>query len=454
MDSTVSFAKPVARLCGVSLIALALLAGCEREPILQGERFGTRVPLAQSLQSEEGLDATAEAADVAVVPFAHPTAQSLTNWPLRGANAANAIPALGFSQSASLLWSTDIGQGNGRRTRLTADPIFTNGAIITLDSDAGLQATSPEGSVIWRTDLTPASERDGGVSGGGIGAAGDQIFASTGYGELLAIDASSGAISWRQRLGASLGAPTIAGGVVYVTGRDDQAYAVDATTGRVRWEIPATGAATVLSGSPSPALTSRLVVFPFGSGELTGVLRQSGVRVWSGAIAGERIGVAYNYINDITSDPVVAGGRLYVGNLSGRVVSIDAGSGERLWTATEGAYSGLIVAGNSVFFVSDRNALIRLNQTTGEMIWETELPLYEARRERRRKAVFTYYGPILAGGHLILATGDGEILRFDPETGAALDGRLALRSGAASQPIVVNDTLYVVSADGRLHAYR
>jgi outer membrane protein assembly factor BamB len=150
----------------------------------------------------------------------------------------------------------------------------------------------------------------------------------------------------------------------------------------------------------------------------------------------------------------VVGGRLYAGNLSGRVVAIDAGSGERLWTATEGAYSGLIVAGNSVFFVSDRNALIRLDQATGEMIWETELPLYEARRERRRKAVFTYYGPILAGGHLILATGDGEILRFDPETGAALDGNLTLRGGAASQPIVVNDTLYVVSADGRLHAYR
>ncbi|MGB0353210.1 MAG: PQQ-binding-like beta-propeller repeat protein, partial [Paracoccaceae bacterium] len=43
---------------------------------------------------------------------------------------------------------------------------------------------------------------------------------------------------------------------------------------------------------------------------------------------------------------------------------------------------------------------------------------------------------------------------FDPETGATLNGNLTLRGGAASQPIVVNDTLYVVSADGRLHAYR
>ena len=97
--------------------------------------------------------------------------------------------------------------------------------------------------------------------------------------------------------------------------------------------------------------------------------------------------------------------------------------------------------------------MIRLDVDSGARIWGSELPLFEANRERRRKAVFGHYGPILAGGRLVVASGDGVIRLFAPDTGA-LSGTLALRGGAASHPIVVGDTLLVVSTEGRLHAYR
>lgn len=150
---------------------------------------------------------------------------------------------------------------------------------------------------------------------------------------------------------------------------------------------------------------------------------------------------------------MIVGNTLYAGNQSGRVVAMEASSGERLWTAQDGAYSPVLPAGDSIFFVSDRNELIRLDADTGERIWGTELPLYVNDRERRRQAVFTHYGPILAGGRLVVASGDGDIRFFDPESGAELS-RVAIRGGAAAHPIVVNGTLYVVSGDGRLHAFR
>jgi outer membrane protein assembly factor BamB len=49
------------------------------------------------------------------------------------------------------------------------------------------------------------------------------------------------------------------------------------------------------------------------------------VRTWATAVAGGRLGVAYSNINDITGDPVIAGGTLYAGNQSGRVVALSAG---------------------------------------------------------------------------------------------------------------------------------
>lgn len=429
---------------------LAALAGCaEREIILEGERFGTRTPLDQAFP---GLEAPAVAEDVSLpITLAAPT--NLDAWPMRALTTRNVVPHLALSGAPVEIWASDIGQGNTRRARITADPVAADGRIFTLDSDAQLTAIGTDGTTIWTADLTAGYERGGGVSGGGLAVVGGVVYATTGYGELIALQAANGEVIWRQRLGAGITAPTVTDNSVYVVSRDSQAWSLNPENGRIRWQLPAGPATAVLSGGASPALTDRLVIFPFGSGELVATLRLSGVRVWGSTVAGARRGVAYNDLNDITGDPVIVGNTLYAGNQSGRVVAMEASSGDRLWTAQDGAYSPVLPAGDSIFFVSDRNELIRLDAETGTRIWGTELPLYVNERERRRQAVFTHYGPILAGGRLVVASGDGNIRFFDPESGAEMS-RVEIRGGAAAHPIVVGGTLYVVSGDGRLHAFR
>lgn len=429
---------------------LAMLAACaEREVILEGDRFGTRTPLDQAFPGIEAPDVAEDTAPP--ISLAEPV--TLDSWPMRSLTARNVVPHLSLSAAPMELWASDIGQGNTRRARITADPVMADGRIFTLDSDAQLTATGTDGGTLWTADLTAGYERGGGVSGGGLAVVGGVVYATTGYGELIALQPANGEVIWRQRLGAGITAPTVTDNSVYVVSRDSQAWSLNPENGRIRWQLPAGPATAVLSGGASPALTDRLVIFPFGSGELVATLRLSGVRVWGTTVAGARRGVAYNDLNDITGDPVIVGNTLYAGNQSGRVVAMEASSGERLWTAQDGAYSPVLPAGDSIFFVSDRNELIRLDAETGTRIWGTELPLYVNERERRRQAVFTHYGPILAGGRLVVASGDGNIRFFDPESGAELS-RVEIRGGAAAHPIVVGGTLYVVSGAGRLHAFR
>lgn len=438
----------------IGLGLLTVLAGCaEREVILEGERFGTRVPLAAAFPAEEGAGAAAEVEGDTTRPIALAAPVNLDAWPMRAVNAQNRIPHVALAEAPAEIWVNDIGRGNSRRNRITADPVVADGRIFTLDSEAGLVATGLDGATLWSLDLTPGFERGGGISGGGLAVLGGALYASTGYGELVSLDPATGEVNWRQRLAAGITAPTVTGDSIYITSRDSQAWSLNPENGRIRWQLPAGAADAVLSGGAAPAVTDRLAVFPFGSGELVATLRQSGVRVWGTAVAGVRRGVAYNNLNDITGDPVIVGGTIYAGNQSGRVVAMEAASGERIWTAQDGAYSPVLAAGDSVFFVSDRNELIRLDAATGERIWGTELPLFVRERVRRRQAVFTHYGPILAGGRLVVASGDGVIRFFDPESGAET-GQVALRGGAATHPVVVDGTLYVVSGDGRLHAYR
>lgn len=439
----------------LGLCAMVIVAGCEREQVLPGERFDTRTPLAASVPGEDGRAAASDAAMADVArPITLPVASRLDAWPSRGFDAANRLPHAALSATPVAVWTADIGQGNTRRHRIATDPVANASAVFTIDAGGQVQATDlATGGTLWATSLVPDFDRGGDASGGGLALAGGQLVVTTPYGEVLSVDASNGAIQWRQRLGTVLGAPIIADDVIYVVGRNSEAWAISAADGRLRWAIPSTDAPSVLVGGAAPAVADGRLFLPFPSGEIVASFPATGVTLWSSFVAGGRLGTAYATLNDITADPVVVGGTVYAGNQSGRVVAMNARTGARLWQATEGAYSPVLAAGDSVFFVSDRNELIRLDAGTGARIWGTELPLFEANRESRRKAVFTHYGPILAGGRLIVASGDGLIRMFAPDSGEMV-GTLDLRGGAASHPIVVGDTLLVVSTEGRLHAYR
>lgn len=431
---------------GVAIAATLFLTACEREVILPGERISIDVPL----DGSAGIQTAADAPRAISLP----AVARLSSWDQRGYNASNRIPHAALGTNLTQVWSAQIGQGNGRRHRISADPVAADGRVFTMDSRAGVVATSlTSGAALWTADLQPGFDRGGNVSGGGLALSGGRLFATTGFGELVALDPATGGIAWRQRLDAGIGAPTVADGTVYVVSRNNQGWAVDAATGQLEWNVPGTASPALLTGGAAPAISGRIVAMPFGSGEIGGVLRRSSAFLWNTSVAAGRNGVAYANINDITSDPVVVGNRIYAGNQSGRVVAIDATRGARLWQAEEGAYSPVLHTGGDLFFISDRNELIRLDASNGARIWGTELPLYVNDRERRRRAVFTHYGPILAGGRLVMASGDGNVRFFSPESGA-LTGSVELRQGAAAHPIVVGDTLLVVTEDGRLTAFR
>ncbi|HEX9857355.1 MAG TPA: PQQ-binding-like beta-propeller repeat protein, partial [Paracoccaceae bacterium] len=407
---------------GVGL--LAILAACaERELILPGERFDVRAPLEASLPVEgapEPVDITRMTVNQSL-PVSLPPAQANADWTHRGGNVRHLAPHGVLSAQPQRVWSAAIGEGNSRRNRISAAPVVADGRVFTLDASAGLVATSTAGATLWESDLTPATDASNEVSGGGLAYGGGRLFVATGYGELVAVDPASGAVIWRQRLGAPVtGAPSVENGIVYVVGRDSSAWAVEADNGRVRWQLPGTPSVTGMIGAAGPAITDRAVLLPFGSGEVVAALKQGGVRIWGSAVVGERRGRSYGGIADITGDPVVAGQATYIGNASGRVVAISSSSGERIWTATEGALGPVLPVGGSVFLVNDEARLVRLDATTGAVIWSVEMPYYTRDKVKRRKAIFAHYGPVLAGGRLVVASGDGLIRLFDPADGALL----------------------------------
>ena len=257
-----------------------------------------------------------------------------------------------------------------------------------------------------------------------------------------------------QRLGAAAtGTPTVRGGLVYAVSRDGIGWAVDTGTGRVAWQIAGLPDAAGVVGPAGPAVSDRLAVFPFGSGEILAAFREGGAPAWRASVRGDRVGSAFAAFEDVTGDPVFADGRIYVGNSTGRLTAIDERSGERLWTAREGALGPPWPAGDSVFAVTDAAQLVRLDAADGSPIWAADLPGFVRERPRRRKTVYAHYGPVLAGGQLLVASTDGLLRAFDPVDGG-LVGAVAVPGGATTAPVVAGGTLFLVTREGQLLAYR
>ena len=387
-------------------------------------------------------------------PLELPQARANVQWTHQGGNAQHFPGHLELAPELTLQWSIKIGQGDGRRHQMTATPIMQSGRIFTLDSRSLVTALGLDGKIIWQKNVSKKYDDTNDASGGGLAVQGEQLFVTTGFGTVLALSVASGEESWAQDLASYGGSsPTVDNNLLYISARDGAAWAIETENGRIKWQVVGPVVRSGHVGGPGAAISDKYVLFPFGSGDVLATFRQGGMRSWSSLLTGGRLGRAWGQVQDITGQPVVEGSVVYLANSAGRMAAVDLNTGLRMWTAKYGSRGDIFVAGSSIFAVSDQSNLIRVSKDDGSLLWSTPLPNFTKDNVNRRAKVFAHYGPILAGGGLVIASSDGKIRRFNPANGELIS-TLKMPSGAASAPIVVDSTLYVLSTKGDLLAFR
>jgi outer membrane protein assembly factor BamB len=375
-----------------------------------------------------------------------------TEWPQPGGFSTHAMQHLAAGESLNKAWASSVGQGSGDDRFILAQPVVAGGRIYAVDAGDTVTAFDAQsGGQAWRVDLTPADENDD-LFGGGLAIDGERLFVTTPYGEVAALDVASGKVLWQIKVGGPLrSAPAASGGRVFEVTTDNQLFALAQDDGRRLWDYTALAQDAGLLGGSTPAVAGAVVVAAFSSGELFAFSVDSGRTLWSDSLAGTARGDAIATLADIRGLPVIDRGRVIAVSNSGTMTAIDLERGGRLWNASIGSSQTPWVAGDFVYVLSTAGEVICLTRDEGRVRWIESLPQFQNEKDREDPIVWS--GPVLVGDRLIVTSTAGDALSLSPYTGEPL-GRIQLPSSAHLPPIVANSTMYMLSDNGELTAFR
>lgn len=423
---------------------LGLLASCssaKKPPIA-----GLQVPV---LPDQSGMN-VAQAAP----PVTLPAATQLNAWLQPLANPAHSPGNVAAPLSFAPRWHADIGTAGGYRQPLAASPLVSGGHVFAMDADAHVRALSlSDGSELWHTNTRPKHNSTQNI-GGGIAFDSGKIYASTGYGEILALDAGSGKILWRQPLDfPARSAPLVAGGLAAVVTQNDLLLTFNAASGTPGWRFSGavgTPPMTAASVTGAPAFADGIIVAGFSTGQLAAIDASSGTPVWEQSLAAGFGQASTLDLSDVVAAPVIAGGVVYGINLGGTFTAVDLHSGAQVWTHQAASSQPPAASGGFLFLLDSTQTLFAVHADDGLVSWSTQLQPFNNMKKRLQP--ITWSGPALVNGTLICVSDKGEAALVDAISGK-LKQTVKLGAPAEVPPIGVGGVLLQLTRNARLTAY-
>ncbi|MGE5538608.1 MAG: PQQ-binding-like beta-propeller repeat protein [Gemmatimonas sp.] len=435
------------RLGVASIVAAGLLAvaacGGSSQPKLKGERIPVLL-FDPTLKPDPALAAEG-------VSLTRPYANA--DWPQVGGAPSHAMEHVALNDVPKRVWSAGIGEGSDDQRKLLAQPVVADGKIFTLDAVAEARAyRAADGRRLWRAELLPTQESGGGTMGGGIAYDEGRLYVTTGFSDVVALDAETGKEIWRRRVsGPSRAAPTVADGRVFVTTVESRTHALAADDGRQLWTHDGTSEVSGFLGGASPAVSEGIVVVAYPSGEIFGIRADSGRQVWSEFLPLPSRTSQASDLADIRAAPVIYQGTVFAISNSGRMAAINLRSGARQWEQRIGSIQPPWVDGDNVFVVTSDAEIACLNRRDGRVRWVRSLPRWENEKKKRDPIAWT--GPVLAGDRLILAGSQSMAVAISPYTGDLL-GQVEMPDPISIPPAIADKTAFFVTDDADLVALR
>ena len=430
-----------AAVMGASVVASILMAGCSSSNGLFGGKDDVILPG----KRESVLPESAEPAMVvsrATNPVTIPAARINPNWAQLGGTVGHAMQNLALSVSVEPVWRVDAGARSSEHGLSVAPPVVVAGHVFVLDAAGGVRAfDAHSGAPAWSRSLVARGDGSD-TPGGGIASDGSRIYASTAFGDIVALSAENGEEIWRRSFTVPFRtAPAVSNGRLYAISVDNRVMVLSTGDGKTMWTFKGVDEQAAVLSAASPAVSAGVVVVPTSAGELIAFGTKDGVPRWTVTLSSSAGLSPVAGLNTVAS-PVIADGTVYAIAHSGHMAAFDLRDGHRLWECDISGTQMPWVAGNSVFVLSDSSTLAAVSAGNGKVRWTVDLPPDRL-----------WSGPVMGNGELILVSSKGQITRVSARSGEVL-GRETVGLASVVAPVIAGKTLYILTDDAMLAALR
>lgn len=297
-----------------------------------------------------------------------------------------------------------------------SSPAIFNGMVYVGSADGNLYAVEAStGTMKWqfptKSRLTSSPAVEAGV-----------VYFESYDGKFYAVDANSGQLKWKfdtageRRFAAPhihgaqpatevmpdpfdvyLSSPAIAGGAVYFGSGDGNVYALDASSGALKWKFH-TGDVV----HASPAVANNTVFIGSWDSYFYALDATSGAEKWRFKTGEDH--KVYNQVG-IQSSAAVMHGIVYFGCRDSNLYALDAATGEKKWVFNnDGSWvvaSPTVKDGMVYFATSDSALFYAVDAKSGSKIFSLKFKWP------------TFASPAIAGGILYLGSEEGKLFAID-----------------------------------------
>ena len=348
------------------------------------------------------------------------------------------LPPNPHTLAVERVWERNVGGGGGNQL-LGLAAGAGSGEVVAAGVHGNVAAfAAKSGEQDWRSHVKKQRLSAGPAIGDGV------VVVGTRSGDVVALDAATGAPKWTHFVGAPvIASPAIGSGVVVVKTIAGAVVGLAPATGKELWTVTESTPSLTLRFDTRPLVVDGVAYAGFADGKALAVDAGTGKQVWRKQVASGQGGNLVANMVDVGGLMGFAGGDLYVATYQGRLAALDSASGAILWSREVSSYTGVALDASHAYVSDAEGRVHAYDLVTGVPDWTYDKLGY------RGLSAAVPIGPVVAVGDKF-----GWLHFIGRDDGHYLDRVRVSGSAIRMPPVVSGNLLIVLAGDGTLAAYR
>jgi outer membrane protein assembly factor BamB len=368
-----------------------------------------------------------------------------------------ALTVLANPIAVQRLWSTSVGDGE-KLSWIRMHPVLDGNRLYALGKNGNVLAIdATSGKKLWQANAVAVKSEGGrwkfwhshtveaGLTGGpGVGDG--MVVAGGRNGEVVALDADTGAKRWSVKVTSEvLSAPLVMPDRVVVRSNDGRVFGLDPADGSRKWVFDRGLPTLTVRGNSAPVAGQGLVYIGYDDGTVVALRDEDGLKVWEQIVAEPDGRTELDRVADIDGELQVGTDAVFATSFHGQTVALSPNNGNPLWNRDLGGYAGIAMLADRLL-ISDKDGDVwAIDRSTGNALWKQDAL---ARRQLTT--------PVVQGDYAVVGDYDGYLHWLRIDTGEIVGrAHVEKKGGLRGTPQVSADgVLYAETTKGKLAAYK